>query len=223
MIVLKLLYHGDDRLYVPVENLDLITRYGSEQQGVMLDRLGAAQWQARKAKLKERIKMAAEELLKVAAERAVRTADILEKPSGLFEEFCARFPHAETEDQLSSIEAVLEDMASGKPMDRLVCGDVGFGKTEVAMRCLPSSPRIFGQVAIITPTTLLCRQHFNNFTERFKGFPIRIGQLSRLVTAKDAKQTKLDMVEGKADIIIGNTRHACQGYSLQAPLAGGSG
>ena len=209
---LKLIYHGDDRLYVPVENLDLITRYGSEQTGVALDRLGAAQWQARKAKLKERIKMAAEELLKVAAERAIRTGDILEKPSGLFEEFCARFPYAETEDQLSSIEDVLNDMASGKPMDRLVCGDVGFGKTEVAMRAAFIAAN-FGQVAIITPTTLLCRQHFNNFTERFKGFPIKIRQLSRLVTAKDAKQTKLDLAEGKVDIIIGT--HALMAKDIQ--------
>jgi transcription-repair coupling factor (superfamily II helicase) len=199
---LKLLYQNDDRLFVPVENLDLITRYGSDHQGVLLDRLGAAQWQARKARLKERIKMAAQELIKVAAERAIRTGDILEKPSGLFEEFCARFPYAETEDQLTSIEDVLNDMASGKPMDRLVCGDVGFGKTEVAMRAAFIAAN-FGQVAIITPTTLLCRQHFNNFTERFKGFPMKIRQLSRLVTAKEAKQTKLDLAEGKVDIVIG--------------------
>lgn len=208
---LKLIYHGDDKLYVPVENLDLISRYGSSE-GVALDKLGGAHWQARKAKAKQRIRMAAEELLKIAAERAVKRADIMEKPEGLFDEFCARFPYSETEDQLRTIEEVLTDMASGKPMDRLVCGDVGFGKTEVALRAAFVAAT-FGQVAIITPTTLLCRQHFATFTARFKNMPFRIRQLSRLVSAKELAQTKKDIADGKVDIVIGT--HALLAKTIQ--------
>ena len=209
---LKIIYHGDDRLYVPVENLDLISRYGSHEGAVQLDKLGGAHWQARKAKLKERIKMAAAELLKVAAERAVRTADMLEKPVGLYDEFCDRFPYAETEDQLRSIEDVLADLASGKPMDRLVCGDVGFGKTEIALRAAFIAAGS-GQVAIITPTTLLCRQHFNTFSARFKGFPFKVRQLSRLVSAREARETKEGLADGSVDIVIGT--HALLAKNIQ--------
>jgi transcription-repair coupling factor (superfamily II helicase) len=205
---LLLLYAGDDKLYVPVENIEVLTRYGSDE-GVALDRLGAGGWQERKARLKKRIQIAAEELLRIAAERAVQTAPELEALKGMYDEFCARFPYAETEDQLRAIEEIEEDLISGKPMDRLVCGDVGFGKTEVALRAAfiaVSSANNTGapsQVAVITPTTLLSRQHYKTFKERFAGFPIRIKQLSRLVSAAEAKRVKDEIKEGQVDIIIG--------------------
>ena len=207
---LRIIYDGGDKLFVPVENIEVITRYGSDEEG-KLDKLGSGAWQSRKAKLKNRIKIAAEELLRVAAERAVKEAPSFTPLSGGYDEFCARFPYAETEDQLSSIEEVREDLASGKPMDRLICGDVGFGKTEVALRAaymVAQSDQLDGsaakqQVAVVVPTTLLSRQHFKNFKERFAGFPVKIRQLSRLVTAKEAAETKRMIASGEVDIVVG--------------------
>ncbi|MDR3506477.1 MAG: CarD family transcriptional regulator, partial [Caulobacteraceae bacterium] len=131
---LELHYAGDSKLYLPVENIDLLTRYGSETEGVQLDRLGGAAWQARRAKAKERLREMAEGLIAIAAARQLNVTEEIDPPAGIFDEFCARFPYEETEDQLSSIGDVLQDLAAGKPMDRLICGDVGFGKTEVALR-----------------------------------------------------------------------------------------
>ncbi|MEO1689480.1 MAG: CarD family transcriptional regulator, partial [Pseudomonadota bacterium] len=145
-----LAYHGGDKLYLPVENIELLSRYGHEAG--FLDRLGGGAWQARKAKMKERIRDMAERLIRVAAERLLRSAPVLEAPHGAWEEFCARFPYTETDDQLSAIEEVLEDLAKGAPMDRLVCGDVGFGKTEVALRAAFATALSGGQVAVIAPT-----------------------------------------------------------------------
>jgi transcription-repair coupling factor (superfamily II helicase) len=201
----KLVYAGDDKLFLPVENIDMVSRYGSEADNAELDKLGGTSWQRRKAALKNRIRMAAEELLRIAAKRATRTADPLEAPANLYEEFCARFPYAETDDQQQAIEDVLGDLASGKPMDRLICGDVGFGKTEVAMRaafaaCAANDPV---QVAIVTPTTLLARQHYQNFAKRFEGLPFRVRHLSRFVSAKDAKATREELKAGTVDIVIG--------------------
>lgn len=200
---IKITYAGSDKLYVPVENFDLISRYGSDTNE--LDKLGATSWQTRKAKLKNRIKLAAEQLLKTAAERAISASDPLVPLAGAFEEFVEKFPYVETNDQLSAIEAILEDFASGKPMDRLVCGDVGFGKTEVALRAafiaVASGHNL--QVAVLVPTTLLARQHFKTFSERFEGFPIRIKQLSKFTQRSEVKHTKKAIEEGGVDIIIG--------------------
>jgi transcription-repair coupling factor (superfamily II helicase) len=209
---LELHYQGGDKLYLPVENIELLSRYGSDESGVILDRLGGVAWQSRKAKLKQRIRDMAEKLIKVAAMRELRTAPVLNPPDGTYDEFSARFPYEETEDQVTSINAVLEDLASGRPMDRLVCGDVGFGKTEVALRASLIAVLAGKQVAVVVPTTLLARQHFHTFTERFRGFPVRIAQASRLVTGKDLAAVKQGLKDGEIDIVIGT--HALLGKSI---------
>ncbi len=199
----RLIYAGDDKLFVPVENIEVLSRFGSEDAGVQLDRLGGVAWQSRKARVKERIRDIAGELIRVAAERQLRPGEAVTPPEGLYEEFAARFPYPETEDQLNAIADTLGDMASGRPMDRLICGDVGFGKTEVALRAAFIAAMAGGQVAVVVPTTLLARQHFRNFTERFAGLPLRIAQLSRLVSAKDAREAKRDLADGRLDIVVG--------------------
>jgi transcription-repair coupling factor (superfamily II helicase) len=200
---LKVLYAGDDRLFVPVENIEVLSRYGSEDAGVQLDRLGGVGWQSRKARVKQRIREIAGELIRIAAERQLHPGETLTPPEGLYEEFAARFPYPETDDQLRAIEDTLADMAAGKPMDRLICGDVGFGKTEVALRAAFIAAFAGAQVAVIVPTTLLARQHFRSFSERFAGLPVRIAQLSRLVSVKDAKQVKAELAEGRIEIVVG--------------------
>ncbi len=200
---LRLTYDGGDKLYLPVENIDLLSRFGSEQAGVSLDKLGGVAWQARKAKLKKRIRDMAEQLIAIAAQRLLRRADALLPAEGLYDEFCARFPYAETDDQTKAIADVTEDLASGKPMDRLICGDVGFGKTEVALRAAFMSALSGGQVAVVVPTTLLCRQHFRNFVQRFAGLPVQVEQLSRMVTGKQAEKVRQGLAEGTVDIVIG--------------------
>ncbi len=200
---LKVLYAGDDRLFVPVENIEVLSRYGSEDAGVQLDRLGGAAWQGRKARVKQRIREIAGELIRVAAERQLRPGEAISPPEGIYEEFAARFPYPETEDQLRAIEDTLADLAAGRPMDRLICGDVGFGKTEVALRAAFIAAFSGAQVAVVVPTTLLARQHYRSFTERFAGLPIRIAQLSRLVATKEAKQIKDEIAAGKIEIVIG--------------------
>ena len=198
-----LTYQGGDKLFVPVENIEILSRYGSEGSDGQLDKLGGVAWQGRKARLKKRIRDMADELIKVAAQRALRKGAIIQPPEGLYDEFCARFPYIETDDQLRSIADVIGDLSSGKPMDRLICGDVGFGKTEIALRSAFLAAMEGYQVAIIAPTTLLARQHYKTFTERFKGLPVRIGHLSRLVTPKDQKLTREDMTLGTCEIVIG--------------------
>ena len=200
---LRILYADNDRLYLPVENIEMIGRFGSESDGVVLDKLGGAGWQARKARMKERLKAMAAELIRIAAARAVREAPSLAPPEGLFDEFCARFPWSETDDQARAIVDVLEDLGRGRPADRLICGDVGFGKTEVALRAAFVTAIDGRQVAVVVPTTLLCRQHCRTFAERFQGFPMRVGELSRLVTAKDAKAVKAGLKDGTIDIVVG--------------------
>ena len=203
---LKLVYKDDDKLFLPVENMDLIARYGEETSGAELDKLGAGSWQARKARMKERIRMAAEELMKIAAARALRPGHKLHAAPGTYEEFCARFPYDETEDQQRSIDEVEADLALGKPMDRLICGDVGFGKTEVAIRAAfiaAADPVKPVQVALICPTTLLARQHFRGFRKRFEETGLEVRMLSRLTSAKDAKETREGLKAGTVDIVIG--------------------
>jgi transcription-repair coupling factor (superfamily II helicase) len=200
---LLLIYANNDRLFIPVENFDLLTRYGSETEGVQLDKLGGGAWQAKKARLKQRIREIANDLIKTAAARELKEGDVLAPPEGAFDEFAARFPYEETEDQLNSIEAVLDDLQLGRPMDRLICGDVGFGKTEVALRAAFVAAYAGKQVAVVVPTTLLARQHFQNFVERFKGLPLRIAQASRLVGRKELDQVKLGLADGSIDLVIG--------------------
>ncbi len=207
-----LVYHGGDKLYVPVENIDVLSRYGSESEGVALDRLGGEAWQKRRSRLKERIREIAHELLRTAAQRALRQAPMLVPEQAVYDQFADRFPWQETEDQEAAIEDVLADLAEGKPMDRLVCGDVGFGKTEVALRAAFVAAMAGQQVAIIAPTTLLARQHYSGFVERFAGFPLNVGRLSRLVTEKEASATRAGLAEGTIDIVIGT--HALLSKSL---------
>jgi len=194
-------YAGGDRLFLPVENIELLSRYGHEEG--LLDKLGGGAWQSKKARLKERIREIADKLIRVAAERHLRRAPIMEPPVGMWDAFSARFPYTETDDQLGAIGAVLEDLGAGSPMDRLICGDVGFGKTEVAIRAAFVAAMSGMQVAVIAPTTLLARQHFNSFAERFRGFPVEVRQLSRFVSAKDAEDTRKRINDGTVDIVIG--------------------
>ncbi|MCK0094512.1 transcription-repair coupling factor [Yoonia sp. F2084L] len=198
---LLLEYAEDSKLYLPVENIELLSKYGHETG--LLDKLGGGAWQAKKAKLKERIRQIAERLIRVAAERELRTAPALDPPDGLWDQFLARFPYVETDDQLTAIEDVLTDLGSGKPMDRLICGDVGFGKTEVAIRAAFVAALSGVQVAIIAPTTLLARQHYQSFAERFRGFPVNVRPLSRFVSTKDANLTRDGITKGTVDIVVG--------------------
>ncbi|MBS0122754.1 transcription-repair coupling factor [Thetidibacter halocola] len=198
---LSLEYAEGSRLYLPVENIELLSKYGHEEG--LLDRLGGGAWQAKKAKLKERIREMADKLIRIAAERALRTAPVMDPPVGAYESFAARFPYEETDDQLRAIEDVMADMHSGQPMDRLICGDVGFGKTEVAMRAAFVAAMSGVQVAVIAPTTLLARQHYKSFAERFRGFPVQVAPLSRFVSAKQATLTREGIAKGTVDIAIG--------------------
>lgn len=199
----ELQYAGDTKLYLPVENIELLTRYGSDDASVTLDKLGGVAWQAKKGKLKKRIREMAEQLIKLAAQRLLVKADVIDINAGAYDEFAARFPYEETEDQLSAIEAVFDDITSGKVMDRLVCGDVGFGKTEVALRAAFGVALSGKQVAVVVPTTLLARQHFKTFSERFKGLPVRVRHASRMVPAAELKATKEGLADGQVDIVVG--------------------
>ena len=199
----QLEYKGGDKLFIPVENIDVLSRYGSSEEAVMLDRLGGEAWQKRRARLKERIREIAGELMQVAAQRALKKAPVLEVEDGSYNQFLDRFPWEETDDQERAIEDVLRDLESGKPMDRLVCGDVGFGKTEVALRAAFVAAMNGQQVAVVAPTTLLARQHFENFSNRFKGFPLKVGRLSRLVSAEEMKETREGLESGQVDIVVG--------------------
>ncbi|WP_228244025.1 transcription-repair coupling factor [Porphyrobacter sp. GA68] len=196
-------YLNGDKLYIPVENLEVLSRYGSTEEAVRLDKLGGEAWQRRRAQLKERIRAIAGELMHTAAARALRKAAVLEVEEGPYGQFTDRFPWEETDDQDRAISDVLSDLEEGRPMDRLVCGDVGFGKTEVALRAAFVAAMNGHQVAVIAPTTLLARQHYRNFSERFAGFPLKVGRLSRLVPAKEAKETREGLANGDIDIVIG--------------------
>jgi transcription-repair coupling factor (superfamily II helicase) len=198
-----LTYADNARLFVPVENIEVLSRYGGAESTAVLDRLGGTGWQARRAKLKKRLKDMAEELIKVAAARVARKGTPVTPPPGAYEEFCARFPYELTEDQQSAMNEIVVDLGSGRPMDRLICGDVGFGKTEVALRSAFVAAMAGHQVAVVVPTTLLARQHYETFRTRFAGLPVNVGQLSRMVTAKQAAETKKGLFDGRVDIVIG--------------------
>jgi transcription-repair coupling factor (superfamily II helicase) len=206
-------YHGGDKLFLPVENIELLSRYGSEDAEAQLDRLGGPAWQARKAKMKQRIREIAGKLIQIAAARMLKDAPRITLPEGLYDEFAARFPYTETEDQLSAIDAVVDDLGLGRPMDRLVCGDVGFGKTEVALRAAFAVAMAGRQVAVVVPTTLLARQHHKTFAERFRGLPVKVGQASRFVPAAEMKAVKSGIADGTLDIVVGT--HALLAKAIQ--------
>src|SRR5215475_4904523 len=210
---LELRYAGETKLFLPVENIELLSRYGSDQTNVELDRLGGTGWQTRKAKLKNRIREIAGELIKIAAERMLHEAPKLPVQAGLYDEFCARFPYDETEDQLGAIQSTLKDLERGRPMDRLICGDVGFGKTEVALRAAFAVALEGKQVAVVVPTTLLARQHHKTFSERFRGFPVQVAQASRLIATKQLNQVKKGITDGSVDIVVGT--HALLGKTIK--------
>ena len=200
---LKIMYANDAKLFVPVENIDVLSRYGIEDENIQLDTLGSAAWQAKKAKVKNRIREIATKLIQIAAERHLKTSDIFIPEAGSYDEFCAKFPYNETDDQLNAISDVLKDLGIGSPMDRLVCGDVGFGKTEVALRAAFAVASCGAQVALIVPTTLLARQHYYNFKQRMEGFPVNVKMLSRLVTPKEVANVKEGLENGSVDVVIG--------------------
>jgi transcription-repair coupling factor (superfamily II helicase) len=209
---LNLEYAEGARLYMPVENIELLSRYGHEEG--LLDKLGSGAWQAKKARLKERIREMADRLIRIAAERELRRAPVLEPDHHAWEEFAARFPYQETDDQLRAIEDVLADLQAGRPMDRLICGDVGFGKTEVAMRAAFIAALQGYQVAVIAPTTLLARQHYQSFAERFRGFPINVRPLSRFVGQAEATKTRKGLADGSVDIVVGTHALLSKGVRL---------
>jgi len=210
---LEITYHGGDKLFLPVENIELLSRYGTDDGTAQLDKLGGVAWQSRKARLKKRLREIAAELIKIAALRQLREAPAIAPPTGAFDEFVARFPYEETEDQAASIDAVLEDLNAGRPMDRLVCGDVGFGKTEVALRAAFVAALNGLQVAVVVPTTLLARQHYKTFAERFNGLPVRIAQASRMVGTKELSEVKEGLKSGTIDIVVGT--HALLGKQIE--------
>jgi transcription-repair coupling factor (superfamily II helicase) len=201
---LLLEYAGGDKLYVPVSQLHLIGRYsGASPESAPLHRLGSGQWEKAKKKALKQAHDTAAELLNLYAQRAARQGHVFQIKPHDYDAFAAGFPFEETADQAAAIQAVIEDMTSGKPMDRLVCGDVGFGKTEVALRAAFVAVADGKQVAILVPTTLLAEQHFQNFSDRFAEFPIKIAELSRFRSAKEQTEALKGMAEGKIDIVIG--------------------
>ena len=210
---LQLVYSGGDKLYLPVENIEMLSRYGSAGTDAQLDKLGGAAWQARVARVKGRVRDMADQLIKIAAQRQTARAEPLNAPTGSFAEFCDRFGFAETEDQLGAIEDVIGDLASGRATDRLICGDVGFGKTEVALRAAFVAAMSGYQVALVAPTTLLARQHGRVFTERFAGFPITIGVLSRMTQPAAAKEVRAGIASGDVQIAVGT--HALLAKSIE--------
>lgn len=212
---LCLVYADNAKLYLPVENLELLSRFGGEEAAANtpLDRLGGAAWQARKARVKKRLLEMAGQLIQTAAARQMAEAPVIVPDQTAYQAFCARFPYAETEDQEQAINDVLADLAAGKAMDRLVCGDVGFGKTEVALRAACAAALSGLQVAVVAPTTLLVRQHTANFRARFAGLPVRLGALSRLTSSAEAAQIKQALALGQVDVVIGT--HALLSKSLK--------
>lgn len=208
---LLVVYEGGDKLFVPVENLEVLSRYGSENAS--LDKLGSQSFSNRKERVKKDLFAMAQQLLNIASNRELKKMPKILPPHGAYQEFCARFPYVETDDQLKTIADIENDLSKGKPMDRLVCGDVGFGKTEVALRAAFLAAMNGEQVAVIAPTTLLARQHAQNFAERFKGFPVRVGSLSRLVSAAKAKTVKEELEKGTLDIVVGT--HALLSKSIR--------
>nr|WP_272890859.1 transcription-repair coupling factor [Stutzerimonas sp. S1] len=201
---LLLQYADEAKLYVPVASLHLIARYtGSDDALAPLHKLGSETWQKAKRKAAEQVRDVAAELLDIYARRAARQGYAFKDPQVDYETFAAGFPFEETPDQQTAIDAVREDLLSTKPMDRLVCGDVGFGKTEVAMRAAFIAVHGGKQVAVLVPTTLLAQQHYNSFRDRFADWPVRVEVMSRFKSAKEVQSAIAELAEGKIDILIG--------------------
>lgn len=205
---LLLTYSGGDKVYVPVDKLNLVQKFtGSEGSATpRLNKLGDKNWTKTKAKVKAEVDDMAEELLALYAKRKARRGIAFSPQGRMGAEFALSFPYEETPDQLKAIEQVAQDMEAETPMDRLICGDVGFGKTEVAMRACFKAVEAGYQVGLLAPTTILAQQHFESFVERFKEFPIKIGLVSRFQKPKEIKQTLLDLAEGRLDVLIGTHR-----------------
>jgi transcription-repair coupling factor (superfamily II helicase) len=204
MEFLHLEYEGGDKLYVPVSQLHVISRYtGAAPESAPLHRLGSGQWEKAKRKAARQVRDTAAELLDLYAKRLARQGYAFPLRMQEYEAFAATFPFEETLDQSEAIQAVIVDMTLGRPMDRLVCGDVGFGKTEVAMRAAFIAVAAGKQVAILVPTTLLAEQHFGNFSDRFSGFPVKIAELSRFRSPKEVAKSLEGLADGRIDIVIG--------------------
>lgn len=211
---LEISYANDAKVYIPVEQLDLIQKYiGSEGVVPKINKLGGNEWQKAKNKVKTSINAIAADLVKLYAARSAVTGYSYRKDTPWQKQFEDEFPYEETEDQLLAIEDIKKDMESNKPMDRLLCGDVGYGKTEVAMRAAFKAVMDGKQVAILVPTTILAEQHYKNFKERFSGFPVNIDMISRFKTAANIKKTLTAVKEGNVDILIGT--HKILGSSVQ--------
>jgi transcription-repair coupling factor (superfamily II helicase) len=209
---LRLEYHGGASVLAPVAEIGRIWRYGAEEEAVSLDRLKGNAWQKRRADVSRHLDEAALRLVELAKARAAATCEPISPPAALYTRFAARFGYPETPDQSAAIEAVLVDLASGHPMDRLICGDVGFGKTEVALRAAAAVALSGRQVALCAPTTVLAKQHYQTFQRRFAGTGLKVEQLSRLVAARDAKAVRQAIAKGKANIVIGT--HALAGEQV---------
>lgn len=209
---LRLEYHGGAGLLVPVEEFDKVWRYGAEPEAVTLDRLHTDAWSRKRAELSADIDQTAVRLVELARARAQTSGAVLEPPKAAYARFAARFPYPETPDQAGAIEAVLKDLSSGKVMSRLVCGDVGFGKTEVALRAAAAAALSGKQVAVVAPTTVLARQHYETFRRRFAGTGIRVGRLSRLVSQSEADEVKAGLADGSIGVVVGT--HALAGKGV---------
>ena len=203
---LRIEYANKTNLFIPIEDFDLITRYGDYNEDVELDRLGSERWIIKRNKVKEKLEIIAKDLIKIASMRKLSKAPILVPDDNEYKEFCARFQYTETDDQLKAIKDVEKDFKKGVPADRLICGDVGFGKTEVALRAsfiASGSEKNAVQVALVVPTTLLCKQHYSLFKERFKYTGLNVATISRLTTAHENAKVREGLANGTVDIVIG--------------------
>jgi transcription-repair coupling factor (superfamily II helicase) len=205
---------GRPQRLVPVEEADRLWRYGAEAEAVTLDKLDGSSWAKRRGDIDLAVAQTARQLVQLAAERDARTAPVLSPPVSDYERFAAGFPFTETPDQARAIEAVRADLASGKPMDRLVVGDVGYGKTEVAMRAAAVAALAGRQVALIAPTTVLVRQHLESFRKRFARSGIKVAGLSRLSTPAEARETKKRLADGSVQVVIGTKAIAGKGVAF---------
>ena len=203
---IQISYKETDKLYLPVYRIGQLQKYSSGLTSVSLDRLGGTSWEKAKVKVKSHLRDIANELLVLYAQRSQVTRLPFAPPDTDFANFEASFPYDETDDQLRAINDIIKDLTSSKPMDRLICGDVGFGKTEIAMRAAFVAVHAGKQVAVLTPTTVLSFQHFETFKKRFKGWPVEIRALNRFIPPEDVKKTITDAKEGKVDILIGTHR-----------------
>ena len=212
---LRLEYHGAAHLLAPIEEFGRIWRYGAEREAVSLDRLHTDAWAVRKAELSAEIDRTAQHLVELAQARKAKAGVVISPPRAAYARLAARFPYPETPDQAAAIDAVLADMSSGQIMNRLVCGDVGFGKTEVALRAAFAVALCGLQVALVAPTTVLARQHFEGVRRRFAGTDIKVGRLSRLASAQEAAAVKAGLADGSIQVVVGTHALAARDVSFR--------